>query len=76
VIEKKVTVSTLVAALVTIGVWLLRTFAGIDIPAEVTAAIITVVVALAGYLAPHTVRTGLPGQAAAEPTPAPETTTG
>lgn len=58
-VEKKVTVSTLVAALVTIAVWLIRTFTGFEIPADVTAAIITVVVGVAGYLAPHTMRTDL-----------------
>lgn len=72
-IEKKVTASTLIAAVVTITVWVLRAFAHIDIPGEVTAAIITVVVAIAGYLAPHTVRTGL--QPAAKEPPATETAT-
>lgn len=71
VIEKKVTATTLVAALVTIAVWALRTFSDVEIPAEVAAAITTVIVGLAGYIAPHTPR--IFGEAAAEP-PATDTT--
>jgi hypothetical protein len=57
--EKKVTTATVAAAVVTIVIWLLQTFADVDIPPEVALAISTVVVAIAGYLAPHTDRPDL-----------------
>lgn len=65
--EKKVTAATLAGAIVSITVWLLH-LTGVDIPAEVAAAITTVLAAVAGYLAPHTHRPDLarPGAAAEE----------
>ncbi len=63
--EKKVTAATVAAAVVTILVWILRTFADIDIPAEVAVALSTVAVGIAGYFAPHTHRPDLAPQAAA-----------
>jgi hypothetical protein len=56
--EKKVTAAALAGAVVTILVWVLH-LTGIDIPAEVAAAITTVLAAVAGYLAPHTHRPDL-----------------
>ncbi|GLY90673.1 hypothetical protein [Actinoallomurus iriomotensis] len=56
--EKKVTAATLAGAIVTILVWVLR-LAGVDIPAEVAAAITTVLVAVSAYLAPHSHRPDL-----------------
>jgi hypothetical protein len=56
--EKKVTAATLAAAVTTIVIWILRLF-DIEVPAEVALAISTVVVAIAGYLAPHTHRPDL-----------------
>ncbi|HEY7483139.1 MAG TPA: hypothetical protein VH912_01635 [Streptosporangiaceae bacterium] len=71
--EKKVTAATLAAAVTTIVIWILRTFAHIDIPAEVAVAISTVVVAVAGYMAPHTHRPDLaaPANTKADSGPAP-----
>lgn len=65
--EKKVTAATLAGAVVTILVWVLK-LSGVDIPAEVATAITTILVAVAGYLAPHTHRPDLAppvGQASA-----------
>jgi hypothetical protein len=56
--EKKVTAATLAGAVVTILVWILHV-AGVDIPAEVAAAITTLLMAVSGYLAPHTYRPDL-----------------
>ena len=64
--EKKVTAATLAAAVTTIVIWILRAF-DIEVPAEVAVAISTVVVGIAGYLAPHTHR---PDLAARPSTPA------
>jgi uncharacterized membrane protein YjjP (DUF1212 family) len=69
--EKKVTAATLAGAIVTILIWILR-LANIDVPAEVAAAITTLLAAVAGYLAPHTHRPGPAPQTA----PAMETPTG
>jgi hypothetical protein len=65
--EKKVTAATLAGAIVTILIWVLH-LAKIDIPPEVAAALTTIFVFVAGYLAPHTHRPDLAK-------PAPETTT-
>jgi hypothetical protein len=65
--EKKVTAATLAGAVVTILVWVLK-LAGVDIPVEVAAAITTILVAVAGYLAPHTHRPDLAPPSAAETT--------
>lgn len=75
--ETKVTVATLAAAVVTIVVWILRTFAHVDIPAEVAVAMSTVAVAIAGYFAPHTHRPDLAARAgtAAEGTSGPASAT-
>jgi hypothetical protein len=67
--EKKVTAATVAAALVTIVVWVLRTFADVEIPAEVAVAISTVLVAIAGYFAPHTHRPDLAAPSPATPKP-------
>ena len=72
--EKKVTAATVAAAVVTIVVWILRTFADVEIPAEVAVAMSTIVVALAGYFAPHTHRPGL--AASTTPTGSPSSTSG
>jgi hypothetical protein len=56
--EKKVTAATLAGAIVTILIWVLK-MAGVGIPAEVAAAITTILAAVAGYLAPHTHRPDL-----------------
>jgi hypothetical protein len=56
--EKKVTAAALAGAIVTILAWILH-MAGVDVPAEVSAAITTVLAAVAGYLAPHTHRPDL-----------------
>lgn len=69
--EKKVTAATLAGAIVTILIWILR-LANIDVPAEVAAAITTLLAAVAGYLAPHTHRPDLAPRTA----PAPETPAG
>jgi uncharacterized membrane protein len=65
--EKKVTAATLAAAIVTIVIWILRTFADVDVPAEVAVAISTVVVAIAAYFAPHTHRPDLAAQPSGTP---------
>jgi hypothetical protein len=65
--EKKVTAATLAGAIVTILIWILH-LAHIKIPAEVATALTTIIVFVAGYLAPHTHRPDLAK-------PAPETTT-
>ena len=57
--EKKVTAAALAGATVTIIVWILR-LANVEVPAEVAAAITTILAAVAGYLAPHTHRPDLP----------------
>jgi hypothetical protein len=64
--EKKVTAATLAGAIVTILIWVLRV-AGIDIPAEVAAAITTILAAAAGYVAPHTHRPDLAAPAGETP---------
>jgi hypothetical protein len=56
--EKKVTAATLAGAVVTILVWVLK-LSGVSIPAEVATALTTILVAVAGYLAPHTHRPDL-----------------
>lgn len=56
--EKKVTAATLAGAIATILVWVLH-LTGVDIPAEVAAAITTILAAVAGYMAPHTHRPDL-----------------
>lgn len=56
--EKKVTAATLTGAIATILVWVLK-LAGIDIPGELATAITTVLIAITGYLAPHTQRPDL-----------------
>ena len=48
-ISPKVTAATLAAAIVTLVVWLAG-LAGVDIPEVAQGAIITIIVALAGYL--------------------------
>jgi hypothetical protein len=58
VIEKKVTAAALAGAVVTIAIWILHMF-DVEVPAEVAAAITTVLAAVAGYLAPHTYRPDL-----------------
>jgi hypothetical protein len=64
--EKKVTAATLAGAIVTILIWVLRV-AGIDIPAEVAAAITTILATVAGYVAPHTHRPDLTAPAGETP---------
>ncbi len=49
-ISPKVTAATLAAAIVTLVVWL-ASLAGVDIPEVAQGAIVTILVALAGYLA-------------------------
>jgi hypothetical protein len=66
--EKKVTAATLAGAVVTIVVWILK-LSGVDLPAEVATAITTVLVAVAGYMAPHTHRPDLAPPAAAPSSP-------
>ncbi len=68
--EKKVTAATLAGAIVTIAIWVLH-LTGVDVPAEVAAAITTVLAGVAGYMAPHTFRPDLP-QPAGGPAPAPK----
>jgi putative effector of murein hydrolase LrgA (UPF0299 family) len=48
-ISSKVIASTLVAALLTIGLWIASSF-GISVPVEVQGAITTILVFAAGYL--------------------------
>jgi len=48
-ISPKVTAATLAAALVTIIVWV-ASAAGVNVPLEVQGAIVTILVAIAGYL--------------------------
>lgn len=48
----KITAATLAGALTIIIAWVARVLWAIDIPAEVQAAITTVLAALAGYLTP------------------------
>lgn len=47
-VSPKVTAATLAAAIVTIGVWI-ASLAGVDIPEVAQGAIITILVAIAGY---------------------------
>ncbi|HEX2312560.1 MAG TPA: hypothetical protein VHJ17_02435 [Thermomonospora sp.] len=49
-IEKKVAAATVGSALVTVIVWLLGAVSDVSVPAEVAAALATVVTAAAGYL--------------------------
>ena len=65
--EKKVTAATLAAAIITLVIWILRTFADVDVPAEVALAISTIAVAVAGYFAPHTHRPDLAAPAGPPP---------
>ncbi|MEV2274023.1 hypothetical protein AB0I72_00425 [Nocardiopsis sp. NPDC049922] len=53
--EKKVTVATASAAAVTVLVFATSQF-GMDVPETVAAAAVTLVVFVAGWLAPHTRR--------------------
>jgi hypothetical protein len=48
-ISPKVTAATLAAAIVTLVVWL-ASLAGVDIPEVAQGAIVTILVAIAGYL--------------------------
>ena len=64
--EKKVTAATLAGAIATILVWILH-LAGVNIPPEVSAALTTVLAAVAGYMAPHTHRPDLARPAAEKP---------
>jgi hypothetical protein len=48
-ISPKVTAATLAAAIVTLVVWI-ASLAGVEIPEVAQGAIITIIVALAGYL--------------------------
>jgi hypothetical protein len=48
-ISPKVTAATLAAAIVTLVVWIAR-LAGVEIPEVAQGALITIIVALAGYL--------------------------
>lgn len=48
----KITAVTLAGALTVIIAWLTRVLWAVDIPAEVQAAITTLIAALAGYLTP------------------------
>jgi hypothetical protein len=56
--EKKVTAATLAGAITTVLVWILH-LTGVDIPSEVSAALATILAAVAGYMAPHTHRPDL-----------------
>lgn len=49
-LSPKVTIAALAAAIVTIIVWLLGDFAGIDVPDLVQGAITTIIVFAAGYI--------------------------
>lgn len=53
--EAKVVAATVSGAAVTLIIFITSLF-GLDVPAEVAAAAVTVVAAVAGYLAPHTTR--------------------
>lgn len=53
--EKKVAAATVSGAAVTLIIFIAGLF-GLDVTAEVAAAAVTVVAAVAGYLAPHTGR--------------------
>jgi hypothetical protein len=64
--EKKVTAATLAGAIATILVWILH-LAGVNIPPEVSAALTTILAAVAGYLAPHTHRPDLAQPATEKP---------
>jgi putative effector of murein hydrolase LrgA (UPF0299 family) len=48
-VSPKVIASTLVAALLTIGLWIASSF-GISVPVEVQGAVTTILVFVAGYL--------------------------
>lgn len=48
----KVTAAAFAGALVTVFVWLMNAYAGVEFPAEVVAAITTVVMAGVNYLVP------------------------
>lgn len=49
---QKVTAGILAGAITTIGIWALKSFAKVDIPGEVSAAITTVLTFLVSYLVP------------------------
>lgn len=53
--EAKVVAATVSGAAVTLIIFIASLF-GLEVPAEVAAAAVTVVAAVAGYLAPHTRR--------------------
>jgi putative flippase GtrA len=53
--EAKILAAGLSAAAVTLIIFI-ASLAGLEVPAEVAAAAVTVVAAVAGYLAPHTRR--------------------
>lgn len=57
-VSPKVSAATVAAALVGVLVWGASEFAGVSIPVEVQAAIITVAVFVAGYLKVDPARTG------------------
>lgn len=49
-ISPKVTAATVAAAVVTIGVWALETYAGVSLPPAVQGAATTLLVFVGGYL--------------------------
>jgi putative flippase GtrA len=49
---QKVTVGGLAGAVTTIAIWILKTYAKIDIPGEIGAAITTVLTFIVSYLIP------------------------
>lgn len=57
-VSPKVSAATAAAALVGVAVWIVSEFAGVTVPVEVQAAIITVAVFAAGYLKTDPARTG------------------
>jgi hypothetical protein len=54
-ISPKVTIPTIAAALLTLGVWL-ASLAGVDIPVEAQGAATVILVAALGYLVPDPAR--------------------
>lgn len=52
-ISEKVTAGTAAAAVATIGIWAIESGFAIDLPAAVEVAVVTVLVAIAGYLIPE-----------------------
>lgn len=51
-VSEKVTAATLAAAVGAIAIWAVESAASIDLPQFVEAAVVTVLVALAGYFIP------------------------